>query len=62
MAHEKFSLPWVTENQVKQKIMNLDSSKATPNFDMSVNFLKSTLHIHLSFITNKFFNRKRLFS
>ena len=32
--------------------MNLYSSKATPIGDLSVDILKSTIDIHLSFITN----------
>ena len=32
--------------------MNSDGSKATPNSDISVNILKSTVHIHLPYTTN----------
>ena len=32
--------------------MNLDSSKATPISDISVDILKSTIDIHLSFIAS----------
>ena len=32
--------------------MNLDGSKATPNGNMSINILKSTVDIYLPFMTN----------
>ena len=32
--------------------MNLDGSKATPNGDISINIFKSTVDIHLPYITN----------
>ena len=32
--------------------MNLDSSKATPIADIFVDILKSTIDIHLPFVTN----------
>ena len=32
--------------------MNKDSSKVTPNGDISINILKSTFDIHLAYITN----------
>ena len=32
--------------------MNLDCSEAIPNGDISVNILKSTVDIHLAYITN----------
>ena len=43
---------FVTEDLVRKKIMNLDGSKATPIGDISVDILKSTVDIHLPFITN----------
>ena len=52
IANEKFSFKFVTEVQVKEVFMNLDISKATPIGDVSVNTLKSTIDIHLSFKTN----------
>ena len=52
MTNEKFSFQLVTEDQVREEIMNLDGSKATPIGDISVDILKSTVDIHLPFITN----------
>ena len=52
MANEKFSFKFVAEDQVREVIMNLDSSKATHIGDASVDILKSTIDIHLPFITN----------
>ena len=51
MTNEKFSFQLVTEDQVREEIMNLDGSKATPIGDISVDILKSTVDIHLPFIT-----------
>ena len=42
----------MTEDLVREEIMNLDGSKATPIGDISVDILKSTVDIHLPFITN----------
>ena len=53
MTNEKFSFQLVTEDQVREEIMNLDGSKATPIGDISVDILKSTVDIHLPFITNR---------
>ena len=36
----------------REEVMNLDSSKATPTGDISVDVLKSTVDIHLPYITN----------
>ena len=52
MTNEKISFKFVREDQVRQVIMNLDSSKTTPIGDISVDILKSNIDIHLSFITN----------
>ena len=52
MTNEKFSFKFVTEDQVREVIMNLDGSRGTPIDDISVDILKSTVDIHLSFITN----------
>ena len=52
MTNEKVSFQFVTEDQVREVIMNLDSSKAAPIGDISVDILKSTIDIHLSFITS----------
>ena len=47
-----FSSKFVTKDQIIEVIMNLDSSKATPITDISVDILKSTIDIHLPFVTN----------
>ena len=52
MTSEKFSFKFVTENLVREEIMNLDGSKATPIGEISVDFLKTPLDIHLPFTTN----------
>ena len=52
MTNKKFSFEFVTEDLVREEIMNLDGSKATPIGDISVDILKSTVDIHLPFITN----------
>ena len=52
MTNEKFSFKFVTEDQVREEIMNLDGSKATAIGDISVDILKSTIDIHLPLITN----------
>ena len=52
MTNEKFSFQFVSEDQVREEIMNLEGSKATPIGDISVDILKSTVDIHLPFITN----------
>ena len=52
MNNEKFSFKFVTEDQVREVTMNLDSSKATPIDDISVDILKPTIDIYLPIITN----------
>ena len=52
MTNEKFSFKFVTEDVVREEIMNLDGSKAPPIGDISVDILKSTVDIHLPFVTN----------
>ena len=47
MNKEKFSFKFVTEDVVREEIVNLDGSKATPIGDISVDILKSTVDIHL---------------
>ena len=42
----------MTEDQVREEIMNLDGSKATPIGDISVDNLKSPVDTHLSSTTN----------
>ena len=51
-TNEKFSFKFVTEDQVKEEIMNLDGSKATPIGDIYVDNLKSPVDTHLSSTTN----------
>ena len=52
MTNEKISFKFVTEDQVREEIINLDCSKATPIGGISVDILKSTVDIHLPFITH----------
>ena len=52
MTNDKFSVKFVTEDLVREGIMNIDGSKATHTGDMSVDILKSTVDIHLPFRTN----------
>ena len=42
----------MTEDQLRGEIINLGGSKATPIGDISVDILKSTVDIHLTFIRN----------
>ena len=49
MTNKKFSFKFVTEDLVREEIMNLDGSNATPIDDISVDILKSTVDIHLPF-------------
>ena len=51
MTNKKFSFEFVTEDLVREEIMNLDGSKATPIGDIYVDILKSTVDIYLPFIT-----------
>ena len=51
MTNEKFSVKSVTEDPVREEIMNLDGSKATAIGDIP-DILKSAANIHLPFITN----------
>ena len=52
MTNKKFSFELVMEDLVREEIMNLDGSEASPIGYMSVDTLKSTVDIHLRFITN----------
>ena len=52
MINKKLTFEFVTEDLVRKKIMNLGGSKATPIGDIFVDILKSTVDIHLQFITN----------
>ena len=52
MTNEEFSNKFVTEDQVREEIMNRDGSKANPIGDISVDILKSTVDTYLPFITN----------
>ena len=42
----------MTEDLVREEIMSLNVSKATPIGDIYVDILKSTVDIHLPFVTN----------
>ena len=50
-SNKKFSFQQVTEEHVRQVILNIDGSKATPVGDIPADILKVTLDIHLSLIT-----------
>ena len=52
MTKEKFYFKFMTEDQVRKVIMNLDSSKDTAIGDISADIWKSTIDTHLPFITN----------
>ena len=63
MTNEWFSFKFVTGDLAREVIMNLDSSKATPVVDVSVDILKSTVDIHpptMDSILNKIFNTYNL--
>ena len=50
-TNEKFSFQPVPEDLIREIILNLDGSKTTPVEDIPADMLKSTVHIHLSFLT-----------
>ena len=50
-TNEKFSFQPVPEDLVREIILSLDASKATPVGDIPADVLKSTVDIHLPFIT-----------
>ena len=50
-SDKKFSFQQVTEEHVRQVILSIDGSKATPVGDIPADMLKVTLDIHLSLIT-----------
>ena len=50
MTNEKFSFQPVPEDLVRETILNLDGSKATPG-NIPADTLKSAVDIHLPFIT-----------
>ena len=50
-TNEKFSFQPEPEDLVRQIILSLDASKATPVGDIPADVLKSTVDIHLPFIT-----------
>ena len=52
LVNEKFSFKFVTEELVREEVMNLDGSKATPIGNISVDILKSTVDIYLPYIRN----------
>ena len=43
MTNENFSFKFVTEDHLRQEIINLDGSKATPIGDKPVDVLNSTV-------------------
>ena len=52
MTDEKFSFKTDTEDILRKDIMHLHDSNVTLNGDTSVNILKSTVDMHLRYITN----------
>ena len=50
-SNEKVSFQQVTEELVRQVILSIDSSKATPAGDIPADLLKVTLDMHLSLRT-----------
>ena len=50
-TNEKFSFHPVSEELVRKTILNLNGSKVTPVGDIPVDMLKSTVDVHLPFIT-----------
>ena len=52
MIDKRFSFEIVKEDIVRKEMMNLDGAKATPNGDISVNFLKLTADICLPYKIN----------
>ena len=52
MTNEKFSFQFATEDQVREEMMNLDGSRATPIGDIYADIWKSTVGIPPPFITN----------
>ena len=55
ICDKKFSFQQVTEEHVRQVILSIDGSKATPVGDMPADMVKITPDIHLPLIT-KFIN------
>ena len=51
MTNKKFSFKFVTEDQVREEIMNRDGSNPIGDI-ISVDILKSPVDIYLPFITN----------
>ena len=52
MTNEYFPFQFLTEDQIREEMMNLDGSKTTTIGSILVEILKSTIDIHLPFITN----------
>ena len=50
-TNEKFSFQPVREDLVRDIVLSLDASKATPVGDILADILKSTVDIHLTYIT-----------
>ena len=51
MTNENCSFKFVTKDQGREEIINLDGSQATPIGNTSLDIMKSTVNIHLTFIT-----------
>ena len=52
MTDKKFSFKFETEDLVREEILNLHGSKVTPIGDITVDIVKPTVNIHLTFITS----------
>ena len=57
MTNEKFSFKFVTEDHLREEIINLDGSKATPIGDIPVDVLNSTVDTSFFYISNQKFKQ-----
>ena len=57
MTNENFPFKFVTEDHLRQEIINLDGSKATPIGDKPVDVLNSTVDTSFFFINNEKFKQ-----
>lgn len=46
-----FNFTFVTYDEIREEIVNLDSSKATMHDDIPANILKGSIEVHLNLIT-----------
>ena len=57
MTNEKLSFKFVTEYHLREEIINLDGSKATPIGDIPVDVLNSTVDTSFFYINNQKFKQ-----